>query len=77
MSQTTVEVTENGPYKLTGPVSVLDHAGQPVETPEGKAIFLCRCGGSTNKPFCDGTHSKIGFDGAARAVAEAESGAGA
>jgi CDGSH-type Zn-finger protein len=36
----------------------------------GEAVALCRCGGSTTKPFCDGTHSKIGFDAAERAVRE-------
>jgi len=34
----------------------------------GEAIVLCRCGGSTTKPFCDGTHSKVGFQAAERAV---------
>jgi CDGSH-type Zn-finger protein len=54
--------TENGPYKVTGTVQLTDPQGRPIKAP-GAAIFLCRCGGSANKPFCDGTHAKIGFDG--------------
>ena len=72
MSDVQIQITENGPYKVTGGVELLDQAGNPVPT-RGGAVFLCRCGGSTNKPFCDGTHSKIGFQGAMAAVEEAES----
>ena len=66
-----VTVTDNGPYKVTGAIELLDAEGNPVQT-KGSTVFLCRCGGSTNKPFCDGTHSKIGFQGAIAAVREAE-----
>jgi CDGSH-type Zn-finger protein len=71
MADVQVIATENGPYKVTGSIDLLDHDGNPVATP-GQTVFLCRCGGSTNKPFCDGTHSKIGFEGAMAAVEEAE-----
>jgi CDGSH-type Zn-finger protein len=63
--------TENGPYKVTGPIELLDPDGNAIPTRAG-AIFLCRCGGSTNKPFCDGTHSRIGFQGAMAAVRDTE-----
>jgi 3-phenylpropionate/trans-cinnamate dioxygenase ferredoxin subunit len=69
MADVQVTVSENGPYKVAGPIELLDHEGNPIAAP-GETVFLCRCGGSTNKPFCDGTHSKIGFEGAMRAVAE-------
>jgi CDGSH-type Zn-finger protein len=71
MSEITITITENGPYKVSGPIELLDQAGNPVEKP-GDTVFLCRCGGSTNKPFCDGTHSKIGFQGARAAVEETQ-----
>ncbi|MBV9193289.1 MAG: CDGSH iron-sulfur domain-containing protein [Solirubrobacterales bacterium] len=71
MADVQVVPTENGPYKVTGPVELVDPEGNPIPVP-GRTIFLCRCGGSTNKPFCDGTHSKIGFQGAMAAVAESE-----
>lgn len=45
-------------------VRLVDHEGNEISTEGRKAISLCRCGGSTKKPFCDGTHSKIGFQGA-------------
>jgi 3-phenylpropionate/trans-cinnamate dioxygenase ferredoxin subunit len=72
MAEVEIVPTANGPYKVTGPVELRDSDGNPINAP-GSTIFLCRCGGSTNKPFCDGTHSKIGFQGALAAVEEAES----
>ena len=67
MSDVRIEITENGPYKVTGDIELVDPDGRPVKAP-GQTVFLCRCGGSTNKPFCDGTHSKVGFQGAMAAV---------
>jgi len=57
MSEVTIKVRENGPLLVTGPVRLIDHLGNEIAMPEGKAsIVLCRCGQSANKPFCDGTH---------------------
>jgi CDGSH iron-sulfur domain-containing protein 3 len=63
-----IKVRHNGSYKVTGPVKVIDADGNEFELPEGDGIVLCRCGASTTKPFCDKTHSTIGFDAAERAV---------
>ena len=65
MADVKVLVTENGPYKLIGEVALVDDmTGEPVPGGDRDPVFLCRCGGSTNKPFCDGTHAKVGFQGA-------------
>jgi CDGSH-type Zn-finger protein len=55
---------------VTGAVRVVDADGNEYDVSEKKTIALCRCGGSTTKPFCDGTHSKAGFEAAERAVAQ-------
>lgn len=69
MSEAAVTITslENGPYLVKGPVTVRDADGGEYRSAR-ETIALCRCGGSSNKPFCDGTHSKIGFAAAERAV---------
>jgi 3-phenylpropionate/trans-cinnamate dioxygenase ferredoxin subunit len=72
MSDVQITVTDNGPYRVKGPIELVDQGGRPIET-IGAQVFLCRCGGSTTKPFCDGTHSKIGFQGAIKAVEESGS----
>jgi CDGSH-type Zn-finger protein len=65
----TIKVSDNGPLIVQGDFKLIDANGQEVPV---KKAALCRCGGSTMKPFCDGTHSKIGFKGANAAVEQAE-----
>ena len=72
MTDVHVEIFDDGPYKVEGPIEIVDGKGNAVDVNGRETVFLCRCGGSTNKPFCDGTHSKIGFQGALAAVAAAE-----
>ena len=52
--------TTNGPIEVTGPVELVDAAGRPI-VPPAEQIYLCRCGRSTNKPFCDGSHARTGW----------------
>lgn len=66
-----ITIRNNGPYLVEGDFTLVDADGQ--EVPLAKRA-LCRCGGSTTKPFCDGTHSKIGFQGAMAAVEKADDG---
>jgi CDGSH-type Zn-finger protein len=61
MDEVVIQVRENGPYKISGPITIMDAEGREVALPEGSAIALCRCGHSANKPFCDASHKRIGF----------------
>ena len=65
-----ISIRPNGPYLVEGDVEVLDANGNKVDTTGRPKIALCRCGASSQKPFCDGTHSKIGFQAAEAAVAQ-------
>jgi CDGSH-type Zn-finger protein len=65
----TIKITDNGPYVVQGEFKLIDANGNDIPV---KKAALCRCGGSTTKPFCDGTHSKIGFQGAIAAVQQTE-----
>jgi CDGSH-type Zn-finger protein len=56
-----LEPSENGPYLIKGLENLKNSKGR--EIPTKPVVALCRCGGSANKPFCDGTHAKIGFSG--------------
>lgn len=59
--KTTIDIMENGPF-IVDNLDVLENSkGEKIESK--KKIALCRCGASENKPFCDGTHSKIDFTG--------------
>ncbi|MBZ5531314.1 MAG: CDGSH iron-sulfur domain-containing protein [Acidobacteriia bacterium] len=62
---------KNGPYIVTGDLNELelkDADGNKYDLTGKAAVALCRCGASVNKPFCDGQHSKIGFQAAESAV---------
>lgn len=61
MSDVTITVRANGPYKVVGPITIVDAEGRRFELPEGSAVALCRCGHSRNKPFCDASHKRVGF----------------
>jgi uncharacterized Fe-S cluster protein YjdI len=56
-----VVVSPNGPLLVHGDIKVKDAQGN--ETDKSKITAFCRCGASSNKPYCDGAHAKIGFEG--------------
>lgn len=68
MADVKITVTENGSYKVEGDLDLVDHEGRSLQTREGRAVYLCRCGQSSTKPFCDGTHNDIDFTGERSAV---------
>ena len=75
MATVKITVKKNGSYRVEAPegtIEMVDADGTPYDLTGKTAFSLCRCGGSINKPFCDGTHSKIGFQGAELAVKKAE-----
>jgi CDGSH iron-sulfur domain-containing protein 3 len=61
MGEVTIRVRANGPFRVSGPVRVIDAEGAEFVLPKGDSIVLCRCGQSANKPFCDKSHRRVGF----------------
>ena len=57
----TVNPQTDGPLEVSGPLELCSGTGRTVNRTQ--KTYLCRCGGSANKPYCDGTHKKIGFKG--------------
>ena len=75
MAQVKITVRPNGPYRVEAPegaIELVDASGNRYDLTGKLAFSLCRCGGSVNKPFCDGTHSKLGFQAAESAVRQQE-----
>ena len=80
MASVRITIRPNGPYRVEAPegsIEMVDANGSPYDLSsklkEGKLAFsLCRCGGSVSKPFCDGTHSRMGFQAAETAVQAAD-----
>ena len=64
MSEPRITISLDGSLKVEGDIPLVDHEGNPIPTKEGIPYFLCRCGASTNKPFCDGSHTRVDFKGA-------------
>ena len=70
MSEITITPTDDGPYLVRGNVTLLDAEGSPYEV--GETIALCRCGRSSTRPFCDGTHTSENFAATDRAATAAQ-----
>ena len=59
MEKTKITTLPDGPLMVEGIVKVENKEGEVLR--ESEKMFLCRCGHSANKPFCDGAHKKAGF----------------
>ena len=71
IEQVEIKARDNGPYKVTGPVRLIDADGNEYDLGErARRSCSAAAAGRTTKPFCDSTHSQIGFEAAERAVAE-------
>jgi CDGSH-type Zn-finger protein len=71
MAKVKITVRRNGPYRVEDPdgvIELVDADGNRYDLTGKPAYSLCRCGGSVNKPFCDGTHTRVGFQAAEAAV---------
>ena len=69
MSDVQVQIRDNGPFLVTGSITLTDHDGKAFDLGGKETIALCRCGESANRPFCDGAHKGCGFQSAERAPA--------
>ena len=66
-SAANVTISRNGPYGVTG-AQLIGADGEVIDTKD--TFWLCRCGASATKPFCDGSHKRVGFDDPGVAVTE-------
>lgn len=64
MADVTITALKDGPYEVTAGAKVLDHEGKEFAESQFPPLYLCRCGQSKNKPFCDGSHTETGFKSA-------------
>ncbi|HUK54429.1 MAG TPA: CDGSH iron-sulfur domain-containing protein [Candidatus Binatia bacterium] len=67
MSETKITPRDNGPLSVEGEFSIVDSTGKAFGLAGRTVISLCRCGHSENKPFCDGSHKKVGFQSVVQA----------
>jgi len=57
-----ITINNNGSLRLEGEFTIQDAEGRPFDLAGRDTVGLCRCGQSENKPFCDGSHRRIGFE---------------
>ena len=67
MAETKITVNNNGPLRVEGLVTIHDAEGKPFDLAGRTVISFCRCGHSENKPFCDGSHRRTGFQSEVKA----------
>jgi CDGSH iron-sulfur domain-containing protein 3 len=56
-----VTFIKDGPIRIRGAVDLRDHLNAPIAAAGNGVVLLCRCGHSAKKPFCDGSHARVGF----------------
>ena len=61
MDNVKITVSQNGPLRIEGEINICDAQGNSYGLAGRTLISLCRCGNSQNKPFCDGSHNRVGF----------------
>lgn len=62
MTDVRITTTKDGSLMVSGAVQLVDHEGNEYDLTGRDKVFLCRCGHSANKPFCDGSHRRVGFE---------------
>jgi len=63
MSETRIQIRKNGPIRVDGEdIVIVDADGNRFGLAGRAVVSLCRCGHSSNKPFCDSTHARTGFE---------------
>ena len=67
MAETKINVRNNGPLRIEGEFAIHDQEGNAFGLAGRTVISLCRCGNSENKPFCDGSHNRVGFQSEVKA----------
>jgi CDGSH-type Zn-finger protein len=67
LAETKITVRDHGPLRIEGEFSICDLEGKAFDLAGRTAISLCRCGHSEDKPFCDGSHKRVGFQSEVRA----------
>jgi CDGSH-type Zn-finger protein len=63
MADVTIRVLKDGPYEVSAGAKLFDHQDKEFQEDQFPPMYLCRCGQSKNKPFCDGSHQGAGFKG--------------